>query len=338
MAPFWGPEIRLARNKLGVGVPRKKKPVKRTTLAARITAEVRGDPLRMPMKRGHRPKQTTAIHALPESIRVELDSLLASGVPVPAAAAWLARQPGMTDARGRLLVNEQQLYYYRENYIRQFPIAGGPAVARFMRSLGANVDPLLVLQRTVLIQLARVQLQLTLEGKTGGAAQQTGDELDRLDRLLARMFRMKQDMGIIPRAPQQVEARASVTTHGTLATLEMTPGAPVTPQELQQYREALVRGYTDLGVEAAAQELGEDLTQRHKDAKGKEEGQEQKAEREVPLTLTDSVETTAGELQTGEVQAGDDGQVPGAEPGAATGQPDGVGGRKRAGHAQGRAA
>jgi hypothetical protein len=297
-------------------MPKKKPPVNPATASRHITEEVRGDPLRTPLarKRG-RPEATTAIHALPVTVRAELDSLLASGVPVPGVAVWLARQPGMLDEQGKCTISEQELYYYRQNYIKKFPIVGGRWAARFLRSLGVKIDPLLTLENAVVVQMARLGMMLKEEQERTVTLVQTGEEIDRLDRLSARVHRMKQDLGILPKAPQGPQSTAVFDKSGALQGVGVMGPVPVTPEGIKQYREALVRGFTALGMDAAAKEIAEG-----------------------PREARSAGRPAAGASL--EEKSADDGDNPVAgahadQPGDAETKPDGVGDGKATGHAQG---
>jgi len=237
-----------------------KKNITRSTEATQIAREVESDPMKH--ERG-RPKGGTLVHNLPIELRVEVDGQLQSGIPVPAVAAWLVRK-GQVDEKGNPKITEAMLYYYREHYVTAYEIVGGEFVSRWMTSLGVRIDPLLTIQTAIAKQIMRVEIGLHDElkrmDKDGKPIPMilpyVGEELDRLDRLTARAFRMMQDMGILPRAPLEVKSTAHSTIQGAMAaTITQQGSTPVPPNELQRFEEAVARGFLAMGVDLGAQEL-----------------------------------------------------------------------------------
>ena len=243
-----------------MGQKKRKDKIAPSTESAQITREVTQDP--MTHERG-RPKGGTLVHALPVDIRVEVDGQLQSGIPVPAVAAWLIRK-GMVDEKGNPRISEAMLYYYRDHYITAFEIVGGEFVARWLSSLGVRIDPLLTIQTAIAKQIARVEIglkdELKQRDKDGKpiptVLPYVGDELDRLDRLTARAFRMMMDMGLLPRVPLELKSTAHSTIQGAMAaTITQQGSTPVPPSELQRFEEAVARGFLAMGVDLGAQEL-----------------------------------------------------------------------------------
>jgi len=206
----------------------------------------------MKVDRRHGPGPgNTAVHRLPLHIRDEVHRRLASRYTVHEVAGWLY-QNGFVNEDGSPKITEAMLYYYRERYVGYYEILGEALVSRFLNDMGVRVDPLKVVHRQMTMQMARVMTCLEQEKTAGKNLPHVGEEIDRLDRLAARAFRMMQDLGLLPKAPAEFITTTTAHVRQTI-TGDMTTHTdiPLTPEQEETFKKIVA-----LGLEAQALKLG----------------------------------------------------------------------------------
>lgn len=137
-----------------------------------------------------RPSGSTKIHDLPENIREEIELRLATRTKLSRVRSWLV-------SKGCGHITERMLRYYRDEHMDPKDIVGEPYMTKFLNRLGHRIDALNAQTELVLIQAARLEVALKEEKEMGLTIPQVARDIEVLDSLIGRNYRMQQDLELV---------------------------------------------------------------------------------------------------------------------------------------------
>lgn len=134
--------------------------------------------------------------------------------------AYIA-QLGYNDENGECLISIDHLRYYRGRFITKEERMGRKFLGRFLREFRVRLDAVGAQESAVAIQAKRVLEGLKEEEVAETTIPQVGQDLDLLDRMIGRLYKMKQEIGLIPQAlppvqRHQVQADVQAQTQATV--------------------------------------------------------------------------------------------------------------------------
>lgn len=145
---------------------------------------------------------------------------------------------------GECLINIAQLKYYRGRFITPEERIGWGKLGRLLREYRIRFDPIAAQEAALAIQAARVLQDRQLEEEHGVTLPQATTDIDLFERMTGRLYKMKQEVGLIPQAlppiqRHRIEADVSQVTAAVQQQVESDAPPGKVKEVLGQFREFL---------------------------------------------------------------------------------------------------
>lgn len=159
---------------------------------------------------------------------------------------------------GECLINIYHLTYYRSRFITKEERMGRKFLGRFLRDFRIRLDAIGAQESLVAIQAMRILKGLDEEEKTDITSPQVGSDIELGDRLVGRLYKMKQEAGLLPQpiAPvqrHQIQADVSQVS----ATIHQQVGEEAPPGKVKEVLTGLREYLKQAAVKAEDQRMAE---------------------------------------------------------------------------------
>ena len=188
----------------------------------------------MAPKPGRKPG-STALHKILSPAHLEEVHEQLTWDKLESVQAYIA-QMGYVDKEGKPLISINQLKYYRGRFIKPEERMGYGRLCQLLRKYRVRLPPIAALETALSIQFQRLGQGLKEEEEHKTTIPQVGQDLDLLDRMIGRLYKMKQEAGLIPQALppiQRHQVQADVQAQ-TQATVESTVRHRVAPEDAKE--------------------------------------------------------------------------------------------------------
>lgn len=136
---------------------------------------------------------------------------------------------------GECLINIDHLRYYRGRYITKEERMGRQFLGRFLREFRIRLDAIAAQESAVSIQAKRVLEGLAEEEEARTTIPQVGQDLDLLDKMIGRLYKMKQEAGLIPQPIPPVQRyKVEADVSQVSAQVQQQVEADVSPDQVKE--------------------------------------------------------------------------------------------------------
>lgn len=154
-------------------------------------------------------------------------------------------QMGYIDDEGKPLISINQLKYYRGRFITTEERMGYGRLCQLLAKYRVRLPPIAAQETVISIQLQRIEKGIEEEEEAKTTIPQVGSDLDLIDKMIGRLYKMKQEAGLIPQPlppVQRHQIQADVSQVTAQVQQQVGPDVPISKvkETLSQFKEFLM--------------------------------------------------------------------------------------------------